>query len=875
MAPDTVCVGTPVNITDQSAGVGTWFWNFCSGSLYQTPTLTSVGNGGGNFNGPAHSVIVQEGGNYYVFVTNNYDRNFTRLDFGNSLLNTPTATSITNMTSIIPANAEGVQAVEDATGKHLIIVGGNSFAVPKIVRIDFGASWANTPTTGADWGNNSGTLAYPYELVIFQDGAQYFGFATNQQNSTLTRFEFGTNFSGTPNMVNMGNFGGLLNSPYGLQLTKEGPNWHMFVVNQNHHLVRFDFGTSLLNTPTAADLGDLGGMLSEPRDLALFQDCGETFLLIVNNGNNTLVRADFPGGLTTAPTATSLGNPGGLIDFPAGISGIFRTGTDLNAFLTDVGTTPANAKLTRISMTSCNNSSIPNFTGQTPPSFTYNQPGTYKINLLTDEGTPNQRTFCKNIVVLPVPTVELGQNNIVICNGSPVSLDAGPGPNFRYSWTNGEDDRAITVTGSGTFGVSVFNGGCTVTDAIDISITSAVVATGTVQDVDCNHATGEVQLQVSGGTAPYAFRLNGGASGTVPEFKNLAIGNHVVNVTDDNGCSGLYNFAVTRDLLRTLTTSATSNDPSCFGSANGSILAQVSQGTAPLQFALNNGAFGNSPDFQNLGAGSYKVYIRNAYCLDSQQVTLVQPDALMLPYTAWQDTCNRLKGWVDFSPQGGVAPYSLTWNGNVVNNTEVKGLGVGIYSAQLMDANGCQRAASIYVPNLNLGRMSILTPDTIVSIGDAFTLRAGNAADYIWSPVTQGNIACPVCPETPARPLVATQYIVRTLTGANCIAADTVNVMIDYSSMLAMPNAFSPNKDGVNDVFRPKSKAVMAFSMQIYNRTGNLLFTTTDHRKGWDGTHNGEPQPIGTYVYVIRFGFWQADGKLELQDKKGTFDLIR
>jgi gliding motility-associated-like protein len=247
----------------------------------------------------------------------------------------------------------------------------------------------------------------------------------------------------------------------------------------------------------------------------------------------------------------------------------------------------------------------------------------------------------------------------------------------------------------------------------------------------------------------------------------------------------------------------------------------------------------------------------------------------MLPYTAWQDTCNRLKGWVDFSPQGGVAPYSLTWNGNVVNDMEVKGLGVGIYSAQLMDANGCPRSASIYIPNLNQGRMSVLTPDTIVSIGDAFTLRAGNAADYIWSPVTQGNIACPVCPETPARPLVATQYIVRTLTGANCIAADTVNVMIDYSSMLAMPNAFSPNKDGVNDVFRPKSKAVMAFSMQIYNRSGNLLFTTTDHRKGWDGTHNGDPQPIGTYVYVIRFGFWQADGKLELQDKKGTFDLIR
>ncbi|WP_164714248.1 T9SS type B sorting domain-containing protein [Chitinophaga rhizosphaerae] len=871
MAPDTVCVGTPVNITDQSAGVGTWFWNFCSGSLFSPPALTNLGNFGASLNGPAHSVITQENGRFYVFVINNFDRNVTRLDFGNSLLNTPAFTTLTQFAGIMPDNAEGVQAVEDAAGKHLVVVGGNSMSVPKIVRLDFGASWASTPTGGVDWGNVGNVLAYPYDLFIVQEGGRYYGFATNQQNHTLTRFEFGTDFTAVPVMVNLGNVGGLMNVPYGLHMVKEGPNWHMFVTNQNNNLVRYDFGSNLTNTPTGTNLGTMGGLLSEPRDVAVYQDCGETFLLVINNGNNSLVRVDLAGGITGAATASTFGNPGNILDFPASISSVFRTGNDLHAFIPDVGT----GGITRLTVGSCNNASIPNFAGQTPPSITYDQPGTYTINLITDIGSLNQRSFCRNIVVLPVPVVELGQNNIVICNGSPVSLDAGPGPNFRYGWTNGEDDRAITVTASGTFGVSVFNGGCTVTDAIDISITSAVATTGTVQDVDCNHAEGEVQLQVTGGTAPYAFRLNGGATSNSPEFKNLPIGNYVVSITDKNGCSGLYNFAVTRDLLRTLTTSATSNGPSCFGSANGSILAQVSQGTAPLQFALNNGAFGPSPDFQDLGAGSYKVYIRNAYCLDSQQVTLVQPDALMLPYTAWQDTCNRLKGWVGFSPQGGVAPYSLTWNGNVVNDTEVKGLGAGIYSAQLMDANGCQRAASIYIPNLNLGRMSILTPDTVVSIGDAFTLRAGNAADYIWSPVTQGNIACPVCPETPARPLVATQYIVRTLTGANCIAADTVNVMIDYASMLAMPNAFSPNKDGVNDVFRPKSKAVMAFSMQIYNRAGNLLFTTTDHRKGWDGTHNGKPQPIGTYVYVIRFGFWQADGKLELQDKKGTFDLIR
>lgn len=874
-APDTVCAGDPVTITDQSVAVGTWQWNFCSGTSFQPPTLANHGNPVGFYQSPEHSVVVEQGGEYFAFMTNSTVQRIMQLYYGASLGNTPQHFTVSQLSTVLPASSSGIQAVEDATGKHLIIVSGSQLAAGNIVRIDFGNDWGDfVNATGVDWGNPGNLLANCADLAVAYDNGQYYGFILNQTGPNMfVRAQFGPNVSTAPALTSLGNLGGGVATPEGIKLIKEGPNWYGIVAAASG-IHRLDFGTSLANTPTVTHLGNFGGMIVAAKDVSVYQDCDETFALVASSGNSSLVRLNFDGGITGAATAVAYGNPGSALAAPAGISKLFRDGQNVRAVIANAD--PANSSTAMLTMAGCATPAAPTFNGQTPPAPVINNPGTYYINLVTDRNTPHERFFCKPVVVLPRPTVQLGQNDIVICNGSPVMLDAGAGPNFRYSWAHTTDpDRFVTVSTTGNYAVTVFNGGCNVSDDIDISITSPIIPTATLQNIDCNHETGEVELQLTGGTSPYTYSLNGGAGTTTGAFNNLAIGSYVVNIRDNNGCTGAYTFSIVRDMLRTLTTSATSTDPTCFGGTNGSILAQVSQGTSPLQFALNTGAFGSAPNFDNLGAGSYKVYIRNAYCLDSQQITLTQPTALLMPYVAHQDTCNRQNGWVELAPQGGVPPYSLTWNGNVVTDTEIRGLGVGIYSASLMDANGCPRSASIYVPNLNLGRMRILTPDTIISIGDAIMLRANNAPDYIWSPVADGNIDCPVCPETPARPLVPTQYIVRTLSGANCVAADTVHVMIDYSSMLAMPNAFSPNNDGVNDYFRPKSKAVMAFQMQVYNRSGNLVFTTTDHRKGWDGNFNGEPQPIGTYVYIIKFGFWQQDGKLELQEKKGTFDLLR
>lgn len=86
-----------------------------------------------------------------------------------------------------------------------------------------------------------------------------------------------------------------------------------------------------------------------------------------------------------------------------------------------------------------------------------------------------------------------------------------------------------------------------------------------------------------------------------------------------------------------------------------------------------------------------------------------------------------------------------------------------------------------------------------------------------------------------------------------------------------IPNAFTPNGDGINDQFGAAGKFVDEFFMQIYNRYGELVFQSDAITKKWNGIYRGQAQPTGSFVYMIRY----RDGNKLLQSKKGVFNLIR
>ncbi|MGF6850761.1 gliding motility-associated-like protein [Chitinophaga sp. W3I9] len=863
-APDTVCVNMPVKITNTSVGGNTFLWNFCSGGLYNPPQVTNLGNIGGLMNLPVFLVTAKEGPNYYAFYTNNIG-NLVRLSFGTSLLNTPVSQNLGTFGGLLTNTTEGLQVVKDATGWHIIIVGGNDPSTAKIVKLDLGNSLANAVTGQTDWGN-IGSLNYPVDLYITQENGNWYGFTVNYYNNTVTRFEFGTSFSNIPVATNFGNLG-VMDHPTGIFAMKENGEWHLFVTNEgSSSITRLDLGTSLSNTPTGINLGNPDNVLNSPRDLSLIHDCGNIFALAVNRGDNSMVRIDFKDGINSqlpfGLTGTSIAANGNF-SFPHSISTVFREGNNLYAFITNA----YNNTLSRLVFSNCNNSSIPSANTKQPPVFSYNQPGTYTINLLKDEFTLTESAFCKNIVVLPVPVVNLGADKLV-CDGTVVELDGGAGFS-SYKWNTGETSQKISVDQPGVYEVEVSNGGCTAKDQVQVDVYKIAVS-GTITDIDCNEKQGAIKLAATGGTAPYTFSIDGATPGTDPLFDQLQQGSYTFKVTDKNGCATTSTLAVNIAEDRLLKTTASSTPPTCNGTTDGTITINVQKGVPPFEYAIKGQPFQSQPVLTDMAPGNYMVYTRNGICLDSAYLEIVAPGVIDLKVLTEDDLCDRKIGKVLTDIKGGTPPYDLYWEG-MQTTAPIENLGAGSYDLKILDVNKCSMDTIINLVNNIYPRVQILNNDIAINMGETISLTAVNAPDYEWTPAE--SLSCATCPNPIAMPLQNTTYIVTTKTGLNCIKSDTLNVTVSNIRTLYVPNAFTPNNDGINDVFRPRINGVAKYHLAVYNRWGEMIFETNNTKTGWDGRYKSILQPIGAYVYFIQYSYYGFENQMLLQ--KGAFTLLK
>jgi len=160
-------------------------------------------------------------------------------------------------------------------------------------------------------------------------------------------------------------------------------------------------------------------------------------------------------------------------------------------------------------------------------------------------------------------------------------------------------------------------------------------------------------------------------------------------------------------------------------------------------------------------------------------------------------------------------------------------------------------------------------PDKTVLAGDAAQLEGvaqGDSIDYSWSPVVNMNNAQSLNPMV--TPTTGTDYILSVVSKLGCgTVTDTMHVYV-YKDIF-VPNAFSPNKDGINDTWNvPALKALRNFDLRVFNRYGQVVFHTRNNITGWNGKFNGTDQPVGLYVYLINID----NGKRIL---KGPLALIR
>ena len=164
-------------------------------------------------------------------------------------------------------------------------------------------------------------------------------------------------------------------------------------------------------------------------------------------------------------------------------------------------------------------------------------------------------------------------------------------------------------------------------------------------------------------------------------------------------------------------------------------------------------------------------------------------------------------------------------------------------------------------------------PDVTMSAGESVELFSTGATDPVWSPPSY--LSCTDCISTIATPPVSTTYYVTGVGDNGCTGIDSVRVIIseiddpgtdnpsiddnedpfdpDAEVYLYVPNAFTPNGDGGNDVFLPQGGPFQDYSFKIFNRWGNLVFETTDPSQAWDGSFEGVLVPVDVYVYQIMY----------------------
>lgn len=358
------------------------------------------------------------------------------------------------------------------------------------------------------------------------------------------------------------------------------------------------------------------------------------------------------------------------------------------------------------------------------PNFTNVCAGTYNYQIQDSKGCiATGSTTLIDPAPLTISTTAINST----CNFSSGIINVtstGGTPILNYNLNGAAYQLAPSFGGltAGTYLVTVQDGnGCTaqttqlVTEAGSPSISSIALT-----HVSCNGGNnGAATVNVSGGTTPYSYSLNGAPSQASPNFLGLTAGNYTMIVTDDNGCTANAAFTITQPTALSINLPTVINVP-CFGASTGSITLNPTGGTQPYQYSFNGGVtFSNVNNISSITAGTYNIQVMDANgCSQSINLTLSQPPALAMTPVITNASCSGVcDGSIALGVTGGTPNYSYNWSFNVapINSDNAVGLCAGSYNVIVTDNNGCV---------LNSGNISITEPGLVQinsAIGDSVT----------------------------------------------------------------------------------------------------------------------------------------------------------
>ena len=350
---------------------------------------------------------------------------------------------------------------------------------------------------------------------------------------------------------------------------------------------------------------------------------------------------------------------------------------------------------------------------------------------------------------------------------------------------------------------------------------------------------------------------------------------------DSRGCDSISTINLT--VLPSLSATVMPFDVDCYGEQSGSVTISALGGVPGFTYTLTSSSGSEtelSGTFDSLPAGMYSGFVTDDFgCQEAFAFTITQPDSLFASVSSTDATCfAAANGALAVNGiAGGIPPYETFVNGSVLNSPAEQ-LPAGSYDVRIIDANGCILNHTVVIDQPDPMEVTV-TPDTLYGKpGELFTVSLSHNADpgmaqYHWTPA-QG-LSCTDCAEPEISLYQSSVYTVRVADlsdpDVDCFADGYLVVVIDELKNVFIPNAFTPNGDGYNDVFSIFGDHFFEAEMQIFNRWGELVHYEKSASPQWDGTYFGEIQHPGVFVYTLQITY--IDGSQ--RDYKGSISLIR
>jgi gliding motility-associated-like protein len=407
-------------------------------------------------------------------------------------------------------------------------------------------------------------------------------------------------------------------------------------------------------------------------------------------------------------------------------------------------------------------------------------------------------------------------------------------------------------------------------------------------------ATGSIVFSVTDGTPPFTYvwqKLGGTPSGsgslanvnsneTIP---NLPPGTYLITINDNFGNDVVLNINVYEPpslAIDWIASQFNGTNISCPGESDGWLQAIPSGGTPGYTFQWSTG--GQGATIQNIPAGPYGVTVTDAAgCTLTAQTSLDEPIPIVFDAHFEDPNCdgfNTGSAWVD-NVTGGSGPYLFKISGGSFDTVSTfTGLAGGTYTLTVQDVNSCTGSQIVTlkipgIPTVDAGE------DVTIKLGESTSFNAVSSVfPEIVSWSQQAGLSCYDCLQPFANPVNTTTYTVSVMSADSCTASDSVTVFVLKVRDLFVPNAFSPNGDGINDSFTLFGGAAASriLQLKVFSRWGELVFEgenlpLNDTAAGWDGFFKGKDMQPGVFTWFAEVEF--LDGAVELVE--GDVALVR